>query len=274
MPWWFPRAGDDALAILDRVAAPAIAVVAVLALAFEAYAPLRHRTTRRLRRYPANAIVGALGALTGRLAVLPAMVLVAAPWMRRGLLGQVHMPAWMHAAVAFVLLDYVFFWWHRANHRIAFLWRFHAVHHVDPDLDVTTAFRFHFGELMLSIPVIGVFVAALGVTPREIVIYEGALQLAATFHHANMRLPEWLERSLSNVIITPTLHGTHHSDQAEHLSSNWGVVLSVWDRLHGSRRIAAQDGIRIGIPSQPPVDEATGPVHVLLLPMRKAPPLA
>jgi sterol desaturase/sphingolipid hydroxylase (fatty acid hydroxylase superfamily) len=262
------RAANEALRLFDHLAAPAISVIGAFALVGEARAPLRHRTTPRRKRWAANAMLGALAASIARLVVVPAMVHAATRGARRGLLARIDRHGPVRAAVAFALLDYSVYAWHRANHEVPFLWRFHAAHHVDPDVDVTTAIRFHAVELLLSIPVRSLVIVALGATAREVVVYECAMQAAAMFHHANVRLPPRVERALSSVVITPTLHGTHHSDRAEDLSSNWGVVLSIWDRLHGTRRVVAQDDVRIGIPTQPSVASATDALHVLLAPLR------
>src|SRR6185503_6617510 len=103
-----------------------------------------------------------------------------------------------------------FYYWHRLNHRLPLLWRFHSVHHMDPDLDVTTAVRFHFGEILLSTVFRSLQVVALGVGLTGYLLYEPRLQCANLFHHSNLRLPIRLERALNWVLVTPRMHGIHH----------------------------------------------------------------
>ena len=150
---------------------------------------------------------------------------------------------------AFLLLDLTFYYWHVANHRIRFLWRFHNVHHIDPDLDVSTAFRFHFVEVGLSAGFRAAQVVLIGPSLAAYAIYEAAFQLATLFHHSNLRLPIAVERALNLLFVTPRMHGIHHSDIKEENFSNWSVVLSWWDRLHGTLRLdVPQAEVTIGIP--------------------------
>lgn len=160
-----------------------------------------------------------------------------------GLTGAVEMVA------AFLLLDLSFYCWHVANHRIAFLWRFHNVHHVDPDLDVTTAFRFHFVEVALSAGFRAAQVLLIGPSLATYVAYEFVFQLRTLFHHSNLRMPVSMERVLNAVLVTPRMHGIHHSDiRAENLA-NFGVVFAWWDRLCRTACLnVPQQRVTIGIP--------------------------
>ncbi len=134
-----------------------------------------------------------------------------------------------------LLLDLWIYWWHRANHSLPFLWRFHEVHHLDRMLDTTSSVRFHFVELLLSalvrVPVIVIF----AVDPLSIFVFSLLVLAAAGFQHSNIRLPDGLERALSRLIITPSIHWVHHHRVRPDTDSNYGTVLSVWDRLFGSR---------------------------------------
>ena len=134
-----------------------------------------------------------------------------------------------------LILDAFIYWWHRANHRLPVLWRFHQVHHLDRFLDSTTSLRFHFGEVMISACVRAGFVILLGLPFTSVVIYEGLLLVATVFHHSNLRLPPALERALSWVVVTPSIHWVHHHAKRSDTDSNYATVLSVWDKLFGSR---------------------------------------
>ena len=139
--------------------------------------------------------------------------------------------------VDLLLLDGWIYFWHRLNHRIPFLWRFHEVHHLDETLDATTALRFHFGEIVLSALVRALVIIVLGVPFSTVVIFEVIVTVAALFHHSNVRLPQWLERPLSLFIVTPSIHFVHHHAVRSDTDSNYATILSVWDRVFGSRNL-------------------------------------
>ena len=168
--------------------------------------------------------------------------------------------------VAFLLLDLTFYYWHVANHRIRFLWRFHNVHHIDPDLDVSTAFRFHFVEVGFSAAFRVAQVALIGPSMVAYAIYEVVFQLGALFHHSNVRLPSAVDRALGLLVVTPRMHGIHHSDIRQENFSNWGVVLSWWDRLHRTLRLdVPHDQIVIGVPAYMKPED-NGLLRSLLMP--------
>jgi len=158
-------------------------------------------------------------------------------------------PHGVRSIVAFLLMDLSFYWWHRINHRIPLLWRLHNVHHFDPDLDLSTTFRFHFGELAFSSAFRVVQIGLIDPSLITYLIYEMIFQLAALFHHSNLRLPIRIERILLRLIVTPRMHGIHHSQIKEETNANYSTVFSFWNRLHRTVRLnIPQDAIKIGIP--------------------------
>jgi sterol desaturase/sphingolipid hydroxylase (fatty acid hydroxylase superfamily) len=229
-----------------------LVAVFLLLLSLETALPLRRRTRTRSQRYPVNF------ALTG--GVLAAAVLVVRPvalavifWLgdrNFGLLHLVRLPAWVAIPAGLILMDLTFYWWHRANHRFFLLWRFHSVHHLDPDMDITTANRFHFGEILYSTGFRVIQVGLLGVDPLTYLLYEAAYQVANLFQHANLRLPLLLERILNKILVTPRMHGIHHSVVSEEVGSNFSVVFRWWDFLHRTLRLnVPQQDITIGVAS-------------------------
>ncbi len=136
--------------------------------------------------------------------------------------------------VDILILDFMIYWWHRANHEFQPLWRFHQVHHLDRRLDSTSAVRFHFGEVLLSACFRVVVVILLDIPFAAIILHETVVLVAAIFQHSNVRLPKGLERALSWVIITPGIHWIHHHAVRSDTDSNYGTLLSLWDRLFGS----------------------------------------
>src|SRR5262249_20870344 len=134
-------------------------------------------------------------------------------------------------------------------HMIPLFWRFHNVHHTDLDLDVSTAARFHFGEMIFSIGFLSLTVLVFGISPIMLVAFFIALEAATLFHHSNWRLRIELERILNLILVTPRMHGIHHSIVQRETNSNWGTIFCWWDKLHGTlRRDVPQDEITIGVP--------------------------
>lgn len=142
---------------------------------------------------------------------------------------------WAGLALDLLLLDFLIYWWHRANHVVPFLWRFHEVHHLDRTLDTTTAVRFHFGEVLLSAGARAVVIVVFAIPISSVLVFESLVLMASVFHHSNLRLPAGVERALSRVVITPGIHWVHHHKIRRDTDSNYGTILSIWDPLFGSR---------------------------------------
>src|SRR3954463_5472354 len=146
------------------------------------------------------------------------------------------------------------------THRVPALWRFHQVHHCDLDMDASTALRFHFAEMAISVPYRAAQVALIGVAPRPLSIWQTFLFVSILFHHSNLRLPLWLERRLAPLIVTPRMHGIHHSIIEEETNSNWSSGLTLWDRLHGTLRLdVPQSEIEIGVAAYRDPEQVTVP---------------
>lgn len=142
---------------------------------------------------------------------------------------------WPGLLADLLLLDFLIYWWHRANHVLPFLWRFHEVHHLDRFLDTTSAVRFHFGEVLLSALARAAVIVVLGVPFVSVLAFETAVLGATIFHHSNLKLPPRLEAALARVVVTPSIHWVHHHRVRRDTDSNYSTVLGVWDRLFASR---------------------------------------
>jgi sterol desaturase/sphingolipid hydroxylase (fatty acid hydroxylase superfamily) len=214
--------------------------------------PLRREVEPKLTRNARNVAVAGLGGLALQVMENPINSGIAAFVERHnfGLVKLLRLPVWLETALAVVLLDYTLFLWHVLTHKVPFLWRFHLPHHVDLDLDASTALRFHFGELVLSIPWRASQIIVIGVSPLSLSIWQTLLLLSILFHHSNVRLPIETERRLNRLIVTPRMHGIHHSIVEHETNSNWSSGLTIWDRLHGTLRLnVPQDKITIGVPA-------------------------
>lgn len=204
------------------------------------------------RRLTSNLALAGLGALATEMAMTPVVVPLAkrAERHRTGLVQQLPLPVWLRNAIAVVLLDYTLYWWHVLEHRIPVLYRLHQVHHADLALDSSTALRFHFGEFLASVPWRAAQVALIGASPRALRRWNTLTMCSVLFHHSNVRLPLRVERLLALLIMTPRLHGIHHSMVREEQDSNWSSGLTIWDRLHGTYRANVPQGsIALGIPA-------------------------
>lgn len=213
--------------------------------------PLRRPVESKVRRGGRNLAMAALGGLALQLAEKPVASRFTSIIERRGwgLLKIVRLPRWLEVLLAVVLLDYTLYLWHVLAHRAPLLWRFHIVHHADADLDVTTALRFHFGELVLSVAWRAGQILIIGVSPLALSIWQTPLLLSVLFHHSNVRLPIEVEKRLSRFIVTPRMHAIHHSIIEEEINSNWSSGLTIWDKLHGTLNLDRyEDDIIIGVP--------------------------
>ena len=212
--------------------------------------PLRRETEAKLVRNVRNLAVAATSALAIQLAEAPVVMPLAKAVHRRrwGLLKRRGFPRWLENVLAVVMLDYTLYVWHVLTHRVPLLWRFHKVHHVDRDLDASTALRFHFAEMMISVPFRALQVLAIGVSPKALRFWQQATLVEILFHHSNVRLPCRIERWLSKLVMTPRLHGIHHSTAPDEMNSNWSSGLTVWDWLHGTLQTdVPQQQIKIGV---------------------------
>lgn len=238
--------------IFDGYGAPVLTALFLLLFLLESKFGLRKRVQGRWKRVVINSIVSLPAFALLRLAFIPAVVWLAAKngSLHFGINYWYTAPAWIKGAVAFLLLDYSNYLWHILLHRLPLLWRFHLVHHTDLDLDLTTAFRFHFGEFVGSLVFRGAAVFLTGASPLLVLVYEIAFEAATQFHHSNLHLPLRFEKALNKAFVTPRMHGIHHSMVHAETDSNYAVIFSFWDRLHKTLRLnLRQTEIVTGVPS-------------------------
>ena len=243
---------DPQSPLLALIALAATALVFVALAVVELAAPRRRLRHRRSRRWITNLGLFALDTALVRLAVPLLMIGTAqlAEVRGWGLFNQFALPFWLELLLVLALLDLALFLQHWATHRVPLLWRLHQVHHADPDFDVTTAARFHPLEIALSMLYKMAVVAALGPAALAVFVFEVVFVAATVFVHANLSLPPALDRSARSAIVTPDMHRIHHSTLQRETNSNFGTMLSGWDRLFGTyrdRAQAGQDGLTIGL---------------------------
>lgn len=159
-----------------------------------------------------------------------------------GFVRWLGLDGWGEILLSIVVLDFFDYLWHRANHRFRPLWRMHKAHHADTGMDVSTALRFHPGELVYSGLVKALWVAAWGPTMVAWFLFEALVSLCAQFHHSNIDFPEPVERILSWIIVTPRFHAAHHAVDRHYGDANFSTILSIWDRLFGTYARPAAGG--------------------------------
>jgi len=256
---------------MDYVGRPLLTGIFLALLLLQWRFPLRRQHFKMLHRLVRNFVLSIPGFAIVRLAMLPIPIAVAM-WAQQkqiGLLNWLGLPSWAAVIATFLLMDYAYWWWHWANHMVPFFWRFHNVHHTDLDLDVTTAARFHFGEMFFSIGFLSLAVMIFGIAPLMLVMFFISLEAATLFHHSNWRLPIQIERILNLIVVTPRMHGIHHSIVQRETNSNWGTIFCWWDKFHRTlRRDIPQDAVTIGVAAYRDEHELTlGQLFVL--PFRK-----
>jgi sterol desaturase/sphingolipid hydroxylase (fatty acid hydroxylase superfamily) len=232
------------------------AAVFLAMAAIELLRPKRQLSMSKGRRWLTNLGIAAVDTLMLRLMTLVAVPIaaVAAAFYAEqhglGLLNNVSWLGWVKVIVALLALDLAIWFQHLVSHKVPIFWRLHQVHHADRDIDVTTAVRFHPIEIALSMLWKIVVVLPLGASPFAVFLFEVILNACATFNHANIALPAWLDRSLRIFIVTPDMHRVHHSTLTSEHDRNYGFNLSLWDRLfrtYLAEPSAGQQGMTIGL---------------------------
>jgi sterol desaturase/sphingolipid hydroxylase (fatty acid hydroxylase superfamily) len=216
--------------------------------------PRRPRLRSAAVRASQNLLLVALGQVVVRLCVPLAPVAFAASWSGsgRGLLPALGVAGLAGDALGLVLLDLAIWSQHVVFHKVPALWRLHAVHHADVDLDTTSGLRFHPIELVISTGFKLVVIAALGASAPSVAAFAVVLNASAMFNHANVALPPGVDRALRRVVVTPDMHRVHHGSSRDETEANYGFFLSVWDHLfrtHRAEPTGGQLGMEVGLPS-------------------------
>lgn len=265
------RINNAITSIYEKKGAVLLGVVVVGLFIFESRYSLRKRKSSRIKRVITNAEVAATAAIGFRYFLIPSIVWAAMKSEEKKIGILYHLPVnnLIRNIAGFLILDYGNYLWHRMSHHFPFLWRFHQVHHSDLDLDVSTAFRFHVGEILPSTIFRAAVVCLSGISWRWVLYYEIAFEAANNFHHSNLKLPEKLAESLTDYIVTPAMHGIHHSIIRDETDSNYSVIFSCWDRLHQSLNLdIPQEEINIGVPAFRS-EKDLGIINLMLMPFKK-----
>jgi sterol desaturase/sphingolipid hydroxylase (fatty acid hydroxylase superfamily) len=225
-----------------------VAILAVL-WTWETLFPLVAGRKKRLRHAGRNVTIAVMNTVMLALLFGAATVGVASWGMTHnfGLLNWLDVSSPWRLPGAILLLDGWLYAWHRLNHRVPLLWRFHRMHHSDPAMDVTTATRFHLGEHLGAATLRLGLIPLFGVSVGEILIFETLVVANTMLHHANISLGP-LDAPLRWLLVTPRMHQIHHSRYRHETDSNYAVLFSFWDRLFGSYQMrAGAEPVELGL---------------------------
>jgi len=153
-------------------------------------------------------------------------------------------PVWLQAVVVIVVIDFFFYWMHRAKHRWDWWYRLHETHHSSEELDWFSSVRFHPLEKILDRVIYLFPLTFLGAGASALLILSIVDAAIATFSHANIRVRLG---PLVYVIVGPEMHRWHHARSAEGQLSNFGNNLSIFDWIFGTARLHTEEPEDFGI---------------------------
>ena len=199
-------------------------------------------------------------AVLNLLILLPSGVLMAfmLSWSKNAWagIGMLALPPVAETILIILLIDLWMYLWHRLNHETAFLWRFHSVHHSDATLDVTTSWRFHFLEILLSELLRLPLFMLMGAGIEHLLLYSLLMTPVIEFHHSNISISPALDRLARLIIPSPMMHRLHHSRLRSEHDTNYGSMLSIWDRLFGTFLMRDNlDDLRLGLDLESDTDK-------------------
>ena len=240
-------------------------------LLLEILMPYRQSSVSKAKRWINNISITVFNSLILQVVFAGAIVKTAmyVTTHQLGVLNMIMLPGWVKLFVTVAFMDFMLYIWHLLNHEVPLLWRFHRVHHSDLNMDVSTATRFHIGELAISAVIKIALVFLLGASPLGVIIFEAALVLCAQFHHSSLKVPKWFERIFWILFVPPSMHRIHHSVIIKERDTNYGTIFSIWDRLLGTLlKDVDQKAIRIGMGAYQKPDKLNFQ-HLLAMPLTR-----
>ena len=219
-------------------------------LILELLIPYRSSSVSKAKRWINNLALTLFNSIVINLVFSAAIVGTAtyAQTHKLGVLNMVQAPVWLKILLTVVFMDFILYVWHFLNHEMPLLWRFHRLHHSDLNMDVSTATRFHIGELAISAIIKISLIFFLGASPVGVLLFESAVVLCAQFHHSSLQVPKWFETVFWVFFVPPSMHRIHHSVIIKERDANYGTIFSLWDRFLGTLLSDVdQTRIRIGV---------------------------
>jgi len=205
--------------------------------------------------------------------ILAIIIIKLSDWCLQRQFGLVY---WAHAGViftiviSFLLLDFFGGWLvHMTEHKVPLLWRFHVIHHADNNIDASSGLRHHPIESLLMGVFIFMGIALSGAPMYAVMIFQTILVFDTAFTHANIKLPNWLDNTMSYIFVSPNMHKVHHHWKQPYTDSNYGAVLSIWDRMLGTFKTLAPSSIRYGLDRYYPNEKDEDFLHLMKSPFEK-----
>ena len=219
-------------------------------LILELINPYRPKTVSKLKRWLNNLGITIFNSLILKLLFASTLVQTCLYVTDKqiGVLNLTVVPYWVKTLATVVFMDFMLYVWHLLNHEMPFLWRFHRVHHTDLNMDVSSATRFHIGELAISAVLKISLVFFLGADMLSVLLFETLLVFTAQFQHSSLTVSQWFEKIYWVLFVPPSMHRIHHSVVIKQRDSNYGTIFSIWDRILGTLITDVEQGrIRIGV---------------------------
>ena len=239
---------------------------------WEIISPRRQRQIGRTSRWPVNISLTILNTaiIQGIQVSIPLIIAWQTTQHGNGLIPSLNLHEWVDILLTWILLEMTIYWQHRLFHRIPLLWRLHRVHHSDQDLDVSSGFRFHPLEIILSLLIKLIAITILGAHPVGYLLFSFALSSGALFNHSNIYLPGKFDRWLQRAIVTPDMHRIHHSTDPKETDSNFSFTLN-FDQFFGTyTKISFEDQphLKIGLNEYQKASDVTF-TKLLMMPFQK-----
>ena len=213
----------------------------------EFYFPLRNKIQTRKSRWLTNYSLLILNQLLIKL-IIPFSIMEISILLYKNKLGLLNLfPENFSIVVGFLILDLIIYFQHKFFHLNSFFWKLHKVHHIDFDLDTSSGIRFHPLEILFSIFIKLFTIILFGIHPISVIIFEIVLNSMSLFNHSNLKIPKRLNSILEKIIITPSLHLIHHSDNKIQTNSNYGFNFVIWDKLFRTYNKSNINQINIGV---------------------------
>lgn len=247
--------------------------ILIIMMLLEWQKPARHSPIKARTRWFANFGLIFVSSVVARLTVPIGLTALAISNQQQGfgLFNNINAPTIVIVVLSLILLDILIYWQHRLFHKVPMLWRLHRVHHADIHVDTSTGLRFHPIEIVLSIVIKIAAVGLLGIPAIAVLIFEIALNGLALFNHANIRLPQSIEKPLRLILMTQVLHRIHHSQKVSETNSNYGFSVIWWDKLFGSYKNEAtktDEELDIGLKEYPKAKQNASLFGLLMMPFK------
>jgi len=187
-----------------------------------------------------------------------------------GLLNLTELPLWLYIVGGLIFMDLVGAWLiHWIEHKIKWLWKFHLIHHTDPNVDVTSGLRHHPGENIFRLLFTAMAVLITGASFGLVMMYQTISAFFAHLTHANIKIPNIVDKTLSYILVTPHFHKVHHHYVQPHTDSNYGNIFSIWDHLFRTvTHVEKMDDLVYGIDTHMKLEEHSSFTNLLMIPLQ------